>query len=450
MTTGAGRLRIYLGIAPGVGKTYAMLRDGRSAQRAGVDTVLAYLERHGRPETSAQRGDLEKIPRRTVAYRGGSFPELDVAAVLDRKPALALVDELAHANLPGEHHEKRWQDVAELLAHGIDVSTTLNIANVESLGPLVAQITGVTVAEPVPDEFLRGSVAHGGKIELIDLAPAALRHRLAEGKVVPAEQADAALSSYFRFANLADLRELALLWIDDEVQDPVRAYHAARGISVTLQAAVIVAGLAGTASDEWVIRYAAQLAGLSHAALRGVHVRPIDNLDRPAQRWLAKDRELLSELQGTFAEVRSADIAAGLVQAARAAGACEVVVGTRRRSRLSRLLAGRTLADQVLTAADGLPVQVVNVGSPQPGESNRERSVVVLLAHASPPHELQELQPRPIRPPPWNPGTGSESAARTPFSPRRSAISSSAPRTDSGTSTPWKPRSPGHGQPPTR
>jgi two-component system, OmpR family, sensor histidine kinase KdpD len=372
MKTGGVRLRTYLGIAPGVGKTYAMLRDGRAAQRAGIDTVVAYWERHGRKATAAQLADLELIPPRPVTYRGGSFAELDVAAVLDRKPAIALVDELAHANLPDERHEKRWQDVEELMANGIDVYTTLNVANIESLGALVAQITGVRVAEPVPDEFLRT-----GAVRLADLAPAALRRRLAEGKVVPADRVDAALSSYFRFANLADLRELAQLWLDDTVPDAVSAFHVARGVSVPLRAAVIVVGLAGAPADEWLIRYAGQLADLSDAALRGVHVRPIDNFDGPAQRWLAKDRELLGELHGTFAEVRSADIAAGLVQAASAAGACELVVGTRRRSRLSRLLAGHTLADQVLTAAEGLPVQVVNVGGPQAGGPSRKRSVTV-------------------------------------------------------------------------
>ena len=181
VAAGRGRLRIYLGIAPGVGKTYAMLRDGRARRRSGVDAVVAYRERHGRAATAAQLGDLEVLPTRTVTYRGASFAELDVTAVLDRRPGLALVDELAHANLPGERHEKRWQDVGELLANGIDVYTTLNVANIESLGALVSQITGVHQAEPVPDAFLRAS-----EIKLVDLAPAALRHRLAQGLVVPA------------------------------------------------------------------------------------------------------------------------------------------------------------------------------------------------------------------------------------------------------------------------
>jgi two-component system sensor histidine kinase KdpD len=354
-----GRLRTYLGIAPGVGKTYEMLRDARARRRAGVDAVVAYRERHGRAATAAQLADLEVVPTRTVTYRGVSFDELDVAAVLDRSPELALVDELAHANLPGERHAKRWQDVAELLANGIDVYTTLNIANLESLGALVARITGVHPAEPVPDAFVRS-----GEIELVDLAPAALRRRLAQGLVVPQERVDAALSSYFRFANLAALRELAQLWLDDTVADAVEAFLAARGISEPVQASVIVVGLAGSPADEWLIRYAARLAGLSDARLRGVHVRDIDNLDRPPKARLEQDRRLLSELHGTLAEVRADDIASGLIRAARQAGACQLVIGSRRRSRWSRLLNGSTVADQVLRAAGDLPVQVVNVGRP--------------------------------------------------------------------------------------
>ncbi|HTA09860.1 MAG TPA: universal stress protein [Streptosporangiaceae bacterium] len=352
-----GNLRTYLGIAPGVGKTYAMLRDGRARRRSGVDTVIAHWERHGRAGTAAQLGDLEVVPARTVTYRGASFAELDVGAVLDRSPQLALVDELAHANLPGERHAKRWQDVGELLAAGIDVSTTLNVANIESLGQVIARITGVRPAEPVPDDFVRA-----GEITLVDLAPSALRRRLAEGLVVPAEGVDAALSTYFRFANLAALRELAQLWVDDRVPDPVTAFLAARGISGPVTASVVVVGLDGSAADEWLIRYAAHLSELSDARLLGVHVRAMDNLDEPPKARMEADRRLLGDLGGTLREVRAGDPASGLIRAARKAGACQLVIGSRRRSRWSRLLTGSTVADEVLSAAGDLPVQVVNVG----------------------------------------------------------------------------------------
>jgi two-component system, OmpR family, sensor histidine kinase KdpD len=358
-TRGAqGTLRTYLGIAPGVGKTYAMLRDGRAQRRRGVDVVVAFVQRHGRAATTAGLDGLEMLTG-TASYRGVSVEELDVGAVLDRRPALALVDELAHANVPGADHPKRWQDVGELLANGIDVYTTLNVGNIESLGPLVSRITGVRAIEPVPDAFVRA-----GQVALVDLAPAALRRRLADGLVFPADQVDAALSQYFQFGNLAELRELAQLWLDESVPDPAAAFLAAHGVSGPAEAAVIVVGLAGSPADQWLIRYAAQLAGLSGARLLGVHVRPLDNMDRPNRARLKEDRQLLKQLHGKLTEVKASDPASGLIRAARKAGAAQLVVGSRRRSRWSRLLSGSTVADRVLHAAGGLPVQVVNVGQP--------------------------------------------------------------------------------------
>ena len=365
---GRGRLRTYLGMAPGVGKTYAMLRDGRARRRSGVDAVVAQMERHRRPAAAAQLHGLDVLPARTVTYRGADFAELDVAAVLDRRPGLALVDELAHANLPGERHVKRWQDVGELLANGIDVYTTLNVANIESLGGVVSRLTGVHPAEPVPDTLLRA-----GDIKLVDLTPAALRHRLAQGLVFPQERVDAALSDFSRFANLAALRELAQLWLDDSVPDPVTAFLTAHGISGPVQASVIVVGLEGSPADEWLIRYAAHLAALSDARIHGVHVRAIDNLDQPPEAQLDEDRRVLAELHGTLREVRASDTVSGLIAAARRVGACELVIGSRRRSHWSRLLNGSTVADRVLRAAGDLPVQVVNVGRPDKTSKERQR-----------------------------------------------------------------------------
>jgi two-component system sensor histidine kinase KdpD len=214
-----------------------------------------------------------------------------------------------------------------------------------------------------------------GEIKLVDLAPAALRHRLAQGLVVPKERVDEALSHYFRFANLAALQELAQLWLDDSVPDPAAAFAAAHGVSGPVQASVIVVGLEGSPADEWLIRYAAHLAELSDARLQGVHVRAIDNLGRTPTARLEQDRRLLSELHGTLVEVRADDIASGLIRAARQAGACQLVIGSRRRSHWSRLLTGSTAADQVLRAAGDLPVQIVNVGRPDKtsGEWRRQR-----------------------------------------------------------------------------
>ena len=363
--TARGTLRTYLGIAPGVGKTYEMFRNGRVERRSGVDVVVAYWELHGRTATAAQLADLELLPTRTVTYREASFEELDVAGVLARRPALALVDELAHANLPGGRHAKRWEDVDELLANGIDVYTTLNVTNIASLAELVARITEVHPAEPVPDAFLRT-----GEITLVDLAPAVLRQRLAQGLVFPKERVDAALSNYFRFANLAALRELAQLWLDDSVPDPAAAFLAAHGVRKPLKSTVIMVGLQGSPADEWLIRYAGDLAELSDAELQGVHVRAADNLDRPASRQLDDDRRLLTELNGTFLEARADDIAAGLIRAAHNTAASQLVIGSRGRSRWSRLVKGSTVG-QVLRTAGDLPVQVVNVGRPNKTRDHR-------------------------------------------------------------------------------
>jgi nucleotide-binding universal stress UspA family protein len=300
----------------------------------------------------------------SIAYRGTSFEELDLEAVLARHPQLALVDELAHANVPGAGHEHRWQDVEEILSAGIDVDTTLNVANIASLGPLVAQITGVRLAEAVPDEFLRS-----GELKLVDLEPAALRRRLAQGLVFEKARADAALSSYFRFANLSALQELASLWLDESVVDPVAAYLAAHGVDQA-RCTVVVVGLEGSPFDQWLIRYAGCVAEVSDARLVGIHVSPDDNLEQLPAGVLDQDRRLLEALGGSLRELRAQDAAVELVQAATRAGASQLVIGSRRRSRLSRRLGG-SMVDRVLQAAIDLPVQLVNVG--QPGKQSGGR-----------------------------------------------------------------------------
>jgi two-component system, OmpR family, sensor histidine kinase KdpD len=364
-----GQLRTYLGIAPGVGKTYAMLRDGRAQRRLGVDVVLAFWERHGRAGTAAQAEGLEVLTG-TASYRGVSLEELDVEATLKRRPDLALVDELAHANLPGARHQKRWQDVGLLLDAGIDVYTTLNVTNIGSLGSLVSRITGARASEPVPDDFVRA-----GQVQLVDLAPAALRRRLTEGLVFAVDEADAALSHYFRFANLAALRELAQLWLDDSVPDPAAAFLAAHPRCEPVATAVIVIGLSGSPADEWLIRYGARLGELSGARLHGVHVQPLDNMDLPGREHLTADRHLLKELDGDFTEIKAPDPASGLIRAVHQAGAAQLVIGSGRRSRWSRLLTGSTVADQVLRIAGDVQVQLVNVGRPDSTVSRGHRTV---------------------------------------------------------------------------
>jgi two-component system sensor histidine kinase KdpD len=216
-----GKLRIYLGSAAGVGKTYAMLGEGHRRAERGTDVVIAFVEPHGRHHTAELIEGLELIPRAKIAYRGTSFEEMDLDAVLARKPKVALVDELAHTNVPGSRNIKRWQDVEELLDAGIDVISTVNIQHLESLNDVVEKITGVPQRERLPDAIVRGA----GQVELVDMTPEALRRRMAHGNVYPPEKIDAALTNYFRTGNLAALRELALLWLADRVDEGLQRYR---------------------------------------------------------------------------------------------------------------------------------------------------------------------------------------------------------------------------------
>ena len=207
----SGELRIYLGAAPGVGKTYAMLAEGQRRQARGTDVVCGLIETHGRRLTAAMTKGLEIVPRRTMSHRGATFTEMDLDTVLARQPQVALVDELAHTNVPGCRNAKRWQDVDELLDAGIDVITTLNIQHLESLSTVAKQVTGVEQHETLPDEIAR----RADQIELVDMTPEALRRRMVHGNVYPPNRIDAALTHYFRPGNLTALRELALLWVAD-------------------------------------------------------------------------------------------------------------------------------------------------------------------------------------------------------------------------------------------
>ncbi|GMA33001.1 hypothetical protein GCM10025875_29930 [Litorihabitans aurantiacus] len=252
-----GRLHVLLGAAPGVGKTVAMLEEGRRLRDLGSDVVVALLETHGRSATAAAVADLEVVERRSVTHRGVTLSELDVEAVLERRPEVALVDELAHTNAPGSEREKRHEDVALLLEAGIDVVTTVNIQHITSLNGVVEQITGVTQRETVPDAVLRD--AH--QVELVDVAPQTLQGRLSQGLVYPAERVDAALSNYFRLGNLTALRELALLWLADEVDSSLRSYREAHSISSTWQARErVVVAITGGPEGETLLRRGARIA----------------------------------------------------------------------------------------------------------------------------------------------------------------------------------------------
>src|SRR6266704_3318090 len=229
---GRGHLRIYLGSAAGVGKTYAMLNEGHRRAERGADLVVGFAEAHGRPHTSALLDGLEVVPRAGLEYRGAAFEEMDLDAVLARRPEIALVDEFAHTNVPGSRNEKRWQDVEELLDAGIDVISAVNIQHLESLNDVVEKITGVPQRETVPDAIVRAA----DQVEMVDMTPEALRRRMAHGNIYPAEKVDAAPTNYFRAGNLAALRELALLWLADKVDDGLQRYREDHDIHDTWEA----------------------------------------------------------------------------------------------------------------------------------------------------------------------------------------------------------------------
>src|SRR5215468_6962738 len=257
MGTGRGQLRIYLGAAAGVGKTYAMLSEGHRRADRGADVVVAFAEAHRRPHTQDLLDGLEVIPRQQLSYRGATFEEMDVDAVIARHPQIALVDELAHTNVPGSRHAKRWEDVEELLRAGIDVISTVNIQHLESLNDVVVKITGVPQRETVPDAIARAA----DQVELIDMTPEALRRRMAHGNIYPAEKIDAALSNYFRPGNLAALRELALLWLADKVDEGLQRYREAHDIHATWEARErVVVALTGGPEGDTLIRRAARIA----------------------------------------------------------------------------------------------------------------------------------------------------------------------------------------------
>ncbi|GHB04600.1 sensor histidine kinase [Streptomyces tendae] len=326
---GRGKLRIYLGAAPGVGKTYAMLSEAHRRVERGTDCVVAFVEHHGRARTEVMLRGLEQVPRREIEYRGAAFTELDLDAVLARAPRVALVDELAHTNVPGVRNAKRWQDVEELLAAGIDVVSTVNIQHLESLGDVVESITGVRQRETVPDEVVR----RADQIELVDMSPQALRRRMAHGNIYQPDKVDAALSNYFRPGNLTALRELALLWVADRADEYLQQYRSEHRVSkIWGSRERIVVGLTGGPEGRTLIRRAARLAekGAGGEVL-AVYIARSDGLTSASPKELAVQRTLVEDLGGTFHHVLGEDIPAALLDFARGVNATQIVLGSSRR-----------------------------------------------------------------------------------------------------------------------
>ncbi|MCZ2810128.1 DUF4118 domain-containing protein [Modestobacter sp. VKM Ac-2979] len=351
-----GTLRIYLGAAPGVGKTFAVLGEARRRAERGCDVVVGLVETHGRPRTAAALDGLEVLPRAEVTHRGVTLTELDLDGVLARRPEVVVVDELAHTNAPGSRNAKRWQDVEELLAAGISVLSTVNVQHLESLTDVVEQITGVEQQETVPDEVVR----RADQVELVDMSPEALRRRMAHGNVYPAERVDAAMGNYFRVGNLTALRELALLWLADRVDEGLRRYRSDHAIDHVWEARErVVVALTGGPEGETLIRRAARVARRTgNGVLLAVHVLSPDGLTGASPEALRTQRALLESLGGSWHQVVGDDVAEALLEFARGVDATQLLIGTSRRTRWARALRGG-IGGRVIAGSGEIDVHIV-------------------------------------------------------------------------------------------
>ncbi|MEV4364182.1 DUF4118 domain-containing protein [Nonomuraea sp. NPDC049625] len=370
-----GRLRVYLGAAPGVGKTYAMLSEGRRGMERGRDVVVGFVETHGRARTAALLEGMEVIPRGTLVYRGATFTELDVDAVIERKPKIALIDELAHTNVPGSRNVKRWQDIDDILDAGIDVISTVNIQHLESVNDVVQEITGIPQRETVPDEVVR----RADQVELVDMSPEALRRRMAHGNVYMPEKVDAALSNYFRVGNLTALRELALLWVAGKVDDQLDRYRAEHGIATTWDTRErVVVALTGGPEGDTLVRRAARVAARTKGAdLLAVHVTSADGLAGGDPANLARQRTLVESMGGTYHQVVGDDIPQALLDFARGVNATQLVLGASRRGRFAQIFS-RGVGVETTALSGSIDVHMITHEEVKQGRRRPERSRAAL------------------------------------------------------------------------
>ncbi|PZG12512.1 sensor histidine kinase [Nonomuraea aridisoli] len=370
-----GRLRVYLGAAPGVGKTYRMLEEARRACERGRDVVVGLVETHGRPRTEALLEGMEVVPRRTLVHRGATFTELDVEAVIARRPAVALVDELAHTNVPGSEHVKRWQDIDDLLDAGIDVVSTVNIQHLESVNDVVQEITGVPQRETVPDEVVR----RADQVELVDMSPEALRRRLAHGNVYAPEKVDAALANYFRVGNLTALRELALLWVAGKVDEQLDRYRADHGIVTTWETRErVVVALTGGPEGDTLVRRAARIAARTKGAdLLAVHVTSADGLAGADPASLSRQRALVESMGGTYHQVVGDDVPRALLDFARGVNATQLVLGASRRGRFAQLFS-RGVGVETIARSGSIDVHMITHDEVRKGRRRPARTRAAL------------------------------------------------------------------------
>lgn len=348
-----GRLRVYLGAAPGVGKTYAMLNEGQRRRARGTDVAIGYVETYNRPLTVKAAEGLEVIPRRSVEYRGTTLEEMDVDAVIARRPAVVLVDELAHTNAPGSRHAKRWQDVEEIRDAGIAVITTMNVQHLESLKERVEQITGITVRETVPDTVLD----EADDVELIDIAPEALRARMRHGNIYPPERAQKALENFFRPGNLAALRELALRRTIEEVDDQLQAYMKEHDLSGWLVDERVLVCFDHRPLSETLLRRGWHLAERFKSPLAAVSVQR-DDLSAEERTALERHRTLAEDLHATVEELAAQDVAEAIARYVAEHRITQVILGHSQRSRWYELLHG-SLVQNLLRRLPDVDVHVV-------------------------------------------------------------------------------------------
>jgi two-component system, OmpR family, sensor histidine kinase KdpD len=352
------RLRIYIGAAPGVGKTYTMLEDAHALRREGTDVVVGFVESHGRADTASRIGDLEVVPRRRLPYRGVVLDEMDLDAILARKPALCVVDELAHTNVPGSRHEKRYQDVLELLEAGVGVMTAVNIQHLETLNDAVSRVTGVRVRETVPDTVFD----RADEVVNVDVTVEELQSRLRQGKVYRPEKVEQALRNFFRESNLSTLRELALRAVANEIGDKAASRRQREGLEPALIPERVMACVSSSADAPRVLRAGARIAGRLGARWYAVYVetpRELPERIRPADRdALARNIALAEELGATVVRVKADRPADGLIAFAKREGITHVIFGQSARTRWEILLKGSTL-NRFLEEVRDAAVQVV-------------------------------------------------------------------------------------------
>jgi two-component system sensor histidine kinase KdpD len=355
------RLRVYIGAAPGVGKTYSMLREAHALRARGLDVVIGLDETYDRTDTQAQLGDLEIVPKRRVEYRGTTLAEMDVDAIVHRKPQVCVVDELAHSNVPGSRNEKRFQDVLDILNAGIHVMTAVNIQHLETLNDAVATVTGVRVRETVPDTFLD----RADEVINVDVTVEELRSRLREGKVYRPEKVEQALANFFRKGNLSTLRELALRAVADEVGEKAASYRAREGLEPALIPERVMVCMSSSPMAPRVIRTGARIAGRLGAKWFAVYVEtPVERPDKiraTESAALVGNIRLAESLGATVVRVKADRPADGLVAFAQREGVTHVIFGQSARTRWELIWQGSTL-DRFLSAVPDAAVQVVPLG----------------------------------------------------------------------------------------